>query len=204
MKAFKLLLLLAGCGCARPGLAQRTPVAPLSSGRVVAQPEAPARLSGVPIRSAAASASVATAPPGVRAAEPGPVFIINGRYLGTLSGVNPQRIAAIEVHRGANVPAKWRSLADRGILTITLKTNAKLRAKSLAALGRGLALRGPVSFLLEGLPISDTSLRVISSDIAALEITRLADHAVVNIRLVGPAPVVHPPGTIMIRGVANR
>jgi hypothetical protein len=115
---------------------------------------------------------------------------------------------------------QWRSLTVPGIISITLKAKPKLKvkARSLAAIKRGLGLHGPVSFEFDGTSIQDESLQIVTGAIAGLDVTQAmpgtADKTIVNIRSVpskqaGPQaapaqPKVYPPGTIMIRGLAQQ
>jgi len=204
MFSHKLVLLLAALG-GSPALAQRTAIAPLApvAPAVVVPPPLGIDLSGW--RPTRPAAPVPDQP--ARAVRPQPVFLLNSRIIvgSGLAKVNPQDIADIYVYKDANVPAKWRSLAANGIIALTLKphTKPKLKTKSLAAIGRGLKLRGAVSYQLAGLPIEDPTLRVATADMAGGSTWPTASGAVVNIRLVVPPPVVHPPGTILIRGVSS-
>jgi hypothetical protein len=205
----KLVLLFAALGSAGPALAQRAAIAPLApvTPAIVAPPPL-----GQPIDFGTSSQRFARPTTIVldqpsRGTRPQPVFLLNSRIIvgGDLAKVNPQDIADIYVYRDANVPAKWRSLAANGILTITLKPHTKpeLKTKSLAAIGRELRLRGVVTYQLEGSPIDDLSLRVATADIASLDTQPTDNGTVVNIHLVVPPPVVHPPGTILIRGTSG-
>jgi len=105
---------------------------------------------------------------------------------------------------------QWRSLTTPGIISFTLKTKPRLKvkARSLAAIKRGLGLHGPVRFEFNGAPIQDESLQIVADAIAGLEVTHAApgtaEKTVVNIHLVPSKPIVHPPGTIMIRGLAKQ
>jgi len=209
MSTRKLVLLLAVLGSAGPALAQRAAIAPLAP--VTPAVAAPQPL-GQPIDFGTSSQRLARPTTIVldqpsRVTRPQPVFLLNSRIIvgGGLAKVNPQDIADIYVYRDTNVPAKWRSLATNGILTITLKPHvkAKFKTESLAAIGRGLKLRGKVSYQLEGLPLEDLSLRVATADIARLDTQPTDNGTVVNIHLVVPPPVVHPPGTILIRGTSG-
>jgi hypothetical protein len=129
--------------------------------------------------------------------------------LGTIS---PQQIAKVDIYKQGGGPMQWRSLAVPDIVSLTLKTKPrlKIKAKSLAAIRRGLGLHGPVRFELNGAPIQDESLQIVTEAVAGFDVTRAtpatAAKTVVNIRLVPykPKPIVHPPGTIMIRGLAQQ
>ncbi|GAB3638366.1 hypothetical protein GCM10027422_39560 [Hymenobacter arcticus] len=138
---------------------------------------------------------------------PQPVFLVDARIIigNSLSQLNPQDIADVQVYKDRNAPAKWRSLTTNGLIAITLKPRAKpkLKTESLAAIGRKLKLRGPVSYQLEGLPLDDLALRVVTADIAGLDTQPGTSGTLVNIHLVVPPPAVHPPGTIMLRGASG-
>jgi hypothetical protein len=203
MSAHKLLFLLAALGSAGPVLAQRPAIAPL----------APA---GVPVAAPPPGAAITSRPPAQsapafdqpsRPSRPQPVYLVNDRIIvgGHLGQLNPQDIASLRVYKGADAPAKWRSLTTPGIIAITLKPRAKwkLKTESLAAIKRGLKVRGPVSYQLDGQPLEDLSLRITTADIAGLDAQPTASGTVVNVRLVGSPPAVHPPGTIMIRGTSG-
>jgi hypothetical protein len=201
----RLLFLLATCGSVSATLAQRPAVAPLAP--VVPVIAAPRQLGiEVPTKSPARPAAPAFDQPS-RTVRPQPVFLINSHVIvgSGLAKVNPQDIADITVYKGFEAPAKWRSLTENGILAITLKPHVKpaLKTESLAKIGKRLKLRGPITYQLEGLPLEDLTLRVATADIARLDTQQTGISTVVNIHLVVPPPVVHPPGTIMIRGASG-
>ena len=201
----KLWLLLAALGSTGSVLAQRLAVEPLAPAVVpVAAPPGVDITRRPPARPAA---PVSDQPP--RSIRPQPVYLINFHVIvgGGLGKLNPQGIADFQVYRGnsARVPTNWRSLTTNGIIAITLKPHRKpkFKAESLAAIGRGLKLRGPVSYQLDGLPLEDLTLRVATADIARLDAQPTASGTVVNIHLAVPPPAVHPPGTIIIRGTTG-
>lgn len=217
------LLLVAGCLVGHLGWAQQASVAPLAP--VVPVVALPRLDLGAEVQTErpAAPAPTATSPQQSRPTIPEPVVILNGRYLtGTnaLGTLNPKQIDKLEVYRVGSSPMQWRSLTAPGILSITLKAKPrlKLKAKSLAAIKRGLGLHDPVRFEFNGAPIDDESLQILTSTIAGLDVTQAtpgtAAKTVVNIRSVpfkpaGPQaapaqPEVHPPGTIIIRGLAQQ
>ncbi|MCC3159873.1 hypothetical protein LJ737_21710 [Hymenobacter sp. 15J16-1T3B] len=140
---------------------------------------------------------------------PGPVYIINERYVvgdNGLRAISPQSIRRVVVYKNGSAPAKWRSLAYYGILSITLTTKVRPDSKSQAQLRRWLKLSGPVRFQVDGQLLEDDSLRVATAAIATLEIRRgatAADETIVNIRLVRLPPPPVPPGQIRIRGLAH-
>jgi len=117
-------------------------------------------------------------------------------------------------------PLQWRSLTAPGILSLTPKAKPKLKvkARALAAIKRGLGLHGQVRFEFNGAPIQDESLQIVTGSIVGLDVTQAApgtaDKTVVNIRSmpfkpagsqVAPLqPKTYPPGTIMIRGLAQQ
>ena len=204
----KLVFLLMACGSTGHVLAQRAAIAPLAP--VVSSMAAPPL--GLPLDFTTPS-QVTTRPSTLvldrpsSTARPQPVFLLNSRLIigGGLGQLNPQDITDIKVYKGADAPAKWRSLTTNGIIVLTLKphTKPKFKTKSLAAIGRELKLRGIIAYQLEGLPIEDLNLRVAAADIAQLDTQQTATGTVVNIHLAVPPPVVHPPGTILIRGASG-
>lgn len=194
MSFCKLLRLVVVLGSASPVLAQRPAVAPLV-------PVVP--LGTVITKQPATGPAASGSDQPSRPVQPEPVFLVNSRVIvGRASAINPRDIADIHVYKGLEAPAKLRSLTAYGIIAITLKpcVTSKLKTKSLAAIRRGLQVRGPVCYQLEGLPLEDLTLRVVTADIAGLDTQSTASGTVVNIHLAVPPPVVHPPGTILIRG----
>lgn len=212
-QAASLLLTATSCLVGHLGWAQQAPIAPLAPvAPVVASPKSDL---GVEIQTkpSAALAPPATTPQQNRPVIPEPVVILNGRYLtgmSVLGAINPQQIDKLEIYKSGSGPVQWRSLTTPGIISLTLKTKPKLKvkARSLAAIKRGLGLHGPVRFELNGASIQDESLQIITDAIAGFDVTQAApgtaDKAVVNIRLSPHNPIVHPPGTIMIRGLAQQ
>lgn len=200
----KLVFLLAACGIGSPALAQRTVIAPLAP--VVPAVAAPPLGTDI-YNPHPAQAAAPTAEQPSRAVRPQPVFLINSNLIvgGGLVKINPQDIADIIVYKDPKVPAKWRSLTANGIIAITLKPDVKAlpKSKSLPEIGESMKLRGPITYQLEGLPIDDQALRVATADIAQLDTQQTATGTVVNIHLAVPPPVVHPPGTILIRGASG-
>jgi hypothetical protein len=201
------LLLAASYLGAQPGHAQRAAVAPLAP----LPPVAPPRL-GVPLtRRAPAASSSEARPEPVRIYKP--VYLLNshiviGDSLFRSLNLNPNKIKEIMVYKGGNMPVQWRSLAEHGVIDITLPASFKPKTKSLAAIKRQLKLKGPARFELDELPLQDMTLRVATIDIAGLDVTPPAaagGSTVVNIRLVRlkPKPHAYPPGTIFIRGISS-
>jgi hypothetical protein len=218
-----MLLTAASCLIGHLGWAQQAPIAPLAPAAPVVAP--PVSNLGVKIetKQSAVPAPTATTPPQRQSAISDPVYLINGHYIGgsgVLSTINPQEIDKIEVYKQGDGPAQWCSLTASGIVSLTLKAKPKLKlkARSLAAIKRGLGLHGPVRFEFNGAPIQDESLQIVTSAIAGLDVTQpalgTADKTVVNIRSTafkpaGPQavpaqPEIHPPGTIIIRGLARQ
>jgi hypothetical protein len=196
-----LYLVFCLCGSAMASLAQQAP------------PALPPPV-GAEIRTQRVVTPAATAPQD-RPSFPEPVYIINGRYIGgsdALVKINPQQVAKIEIYKQGQGPTQWRSLTTPGIVSLTLKAkpNVKWKAKSLSAIKRRLRLHGPVQFELNGASIQDESLQIVTEAVAGFDVTRAtpdtAAKTVVNIRLVPykPAPHSYPPGTIMIRGLAQQ
>jgi hypothetical protein len=218
-----LLLTTAFCLAERLGWAQQAPVVPLAPVAPVAAPPASGLGIEIQAKPAAAPAPLGITPQPSRPIIPEPVIILNGRYLtstNALGAINSQQIDKVEVYKEGSGPMQWRSLTVPGILSITLKAKPKLKmeARSLGAIKRGLGLHGPVQFEFNGAPIQDESLQIVTGVIAGLDVTQAtpgtADKTVVNIRSLpfkpaGPQavpaqPEVHPPGTIMIRGLARQ
>lgn len=197
-----LFLVFCLCGSTTASLAQQTPPA-------LTPPV------GAEIQTQRVATPGSTTPQQNRPAIPEAVIILNGRYLtgvNMLGTINPQQIAKIEVYKQGQGPAQWRSLTTTGILSITLKAKprVKLKARSLAAIKRRLKLHSPVRFELNGAPLQDESLQIVTEAIAGFDVTHTTSDSaiktVVNIRLVPykPAPHSYPPGTIMIRGLAQQ
>jgi len=194
-----LFLVFCLCGSTTASLAQQTPPA-------LTPPV------GAEIRTQRVATPAATASQD-RPNIPEPVVIINGRYIGSsdaLGKLNPQQIAKIEIYKQGQGPTQWRSLTIPGIVSLTLKAkpNVKWKAKWLAAIKRSLKLRGPVQFELNGAPLQDESLQIVTEAVAGFDVIRAAPGTVagtvVNIHLVPHKPTVSPPGTIMIRGLAQQ
>lgn len=210
-----LLLAAAVCLVGHLGWAQRTAVAPLAPLPLAVALPAPGLGVEIQTKQSAIPAPTAATLRQSRPIIPEPVFIINEHYLTSMSvldGINPQQIIKLDIYKQGGGPIRWRSLTAPGIVSITLKTkpNIKLKARSLAAIKRQLRLHGPVRFELNGAPIQDESLQIVTDAIAGLDVTHAtpatAAKTVVNIRLVPYKPIVHPrpPGTIMIRGLAHQ
>lgn len=213
-RATNLLLTMAGCLAEQLSWAQRTAVAPLAPSVPVVQP---VPSPGVLLNGRQAGVAVPRRPPETTTtattprAWPQPMFLLNSHIIivNELSLINPQDIGKLYVYKSLDMPARWRSLGEHGIIDITLKAGVKLKikSKSLAAIRRQAKVSGLVSFELDGKPIEDNSLRVAAAAIAELEVLHHDAATVVNIRLVPPkpAPPRHdPPGTIYIRGMASR
>jgi hypothetical protein len=130
-------------------------------------------------------------------------LIISNEYLAR--AIDPQAIQAIEVYKANDgAPAQWRGLAANGIISITLKEKRRLKSWTFSQLGRRLGLAQPVSYTLNGMPITNMNWRIARVAIGNIALTRGATGTVVELRT-GQAPkAVHPPGTIMIRGAAAR
>ncbi|UOR04963.1 hypothetical protein MUN82_18740 [Hymenobacter aerilatus] len=154
--------------------------------------------------------ATAPTPDTVRHDNSSPVYVLNDRFIvGGLWDVVPANIAEIVVYKGGEVPARLRSVMSHGVVSVNLKKRFKGNTKSLAAIQQWLKLRGPVAFQLEGQPLEDTGLRIVTDAIAGIDVMRPSvgqSTTVINIRLVrtNPRPTYHPPGTIMIRGNASQ
>ena len=211
-QAASLLLTATSCLVGHLGWAQQAPIAPMAPVAPVVAPPRSDLGAKIQTKPLAALAPPATKPQQDRPVIPEPVVILNGRYLtgmSALGAINPQQIDKVEIYKPGNGPVQWRSLTTPGILSLTLKAKPKLKvkARSLAVIKRRLGLHGPVRFELNGAPIQDESLQIITDSIAGFDVTQATPgtaETVVNIRLAphNPNPIVHPPGTIMIRGVS--
>ena len=202
------------CFVGRLGLAQRSAVSAIAPRRVTARPVAPAVLLGIEIQSGSQPAT-ATHPRTAPAARPfvsvpEPLYVFNSSVIvggNVLSGINPRDIKELTIYKGPiDAPWRWRGLAARGIIDFHIPT--KVKSKTFAQLGRWLKLTGPVSYLVNGLPVAEPNLRIAPAAIAEIQITRgtTTSGTVVNIRTAGlkPIPSEAPPGTIWIRGTAAR
>jgi hypothetical protein len=141
-----------------------------------------------------------------------PVYLLDSRVIigeNGLVAIAPD-IESVVVYKGSDIPARWRGLAEHGIIVLTMKHRVKQETKTLASLSRWLKLTEPVRFELDSLPLEDVSLRIATAGIAGLDVTRATaarSGTVVNIRLVrtGPTPPADPAGPvrIFIRGTAG-
>ncbi|RYY14775.1 MAG: hypothetical protein EOO36_13715 [Cytophagaceae bacterium] len=146
-----------------------------------------------------------------------PVWLLDYQVIigeNELSVIKPGEIKKIDIYKANNIPAKWRGLAEHGIVALTMKHRVKLKTTTLSSLSRWLHLAGPVRFKLDGLPLEDPALRIALAGIAGLDVTRATPTApgtVVDIRLVRTGPTPPPPGPvvpgqplrILIRGTAG-
>ena len=204
-------LLVASCMVGHSGWAQQAPVAPLAPVTpVVVSPASGLRVETQTKQSAELALAAVTLKQN-RPVIPEPVYIINGHYLSNsnmLREIKPQQIAKIDIYKQGQGPMHWWSLTSRGIVNITLKHRVKVKAKSLASIKREFGLHGPVRFELNGAAIQDELLQIFTDAIAGFDVTSAtpgtSEKTVVNIRLVPYQPKVYPPGTIMIRGLAQQ
>ncbi len=211
------LLLTICCLAGRSGLAQRAAVAPLV-------PRAPAVLPPVPVvdvlgappaRSSAPPATVAAVPrPAV--VVPGPLFILNSSVIidNDLAGINPDEIQQLRVYKGPSAPpGAWRSLTTYGIIDITPKKKgrAQVKSRTLAEIGQLFGAPAPVRYSINGMPVSEASIRVANASIGEVKLTRAATPGAVtwvDIQITHrtpPPPAPDPSGKprIMIRGTAS-
>ncbi|MEJ7665125.1 MAG: hypothetical protein WKG07_39195 [Hymenobacter sp.] len=111
---------------ARPGLAQRAPVAPLVP--VVVTPLAPVVVMGQSVpaaRQPTVAVRIVDFPSRTRM--PSPLYLVNSKIIisdGTLASINPQDIAKITVYKDDKMPASWRTTLTNGVLDILLKKGA--------------------------------------------------------------------------------
>jgi hypothetical protein len=130
-------------------------------------------------------------------------LIISNEYL--VKAIDPQAIHAIQVYKAnGSTPAQWRGLATNGIISITLKQKRRLKSWTFSQLGRRLQLAQPVSYTLNGMPITDVGWHIARVAIGNIALTHNATGTVVELRTLQAPKTVYPPGTIMIRGMASR
>lgn len=202
-KALWLGCCLSGHDC----LGQHGPIAPLppSQPAVVV----PAPWQGVVITKAAPAAAAPMARP-ARPVTPGPLLLLDTRLLiggNYLAKVNPQDIQSLRLYKEpATTPAPWGELARYGIIDITLKKPLRGPSQRLAQLGKWLRARG-AAYLVNGMTVTNTSLRIATSAIKEITISYTLAGPVISVQVFSLADMPatpHPPGTIMIRGTASR
>ena len=213
------LLLTTCCLAGLPGLAQRAAVAPIAPKVATVLPTAPA-YQGVAIDPSATSRSASPSGPKTTsyrpAAQPDPLYILNSQVIigNGLQEILPNDIEKLAIYKGgADTPSKWRSLTEYGIISITLKAKSKTRieAKTLAQIGKGLKLEGPVSYLINGMPVGEADLRIATAAIGEVKVMRATptnSTTLVNIQIahytpLPPAPDPSGKPRIMIRGTAS-
>lgn len=183
------------------------PIVPRTS--VVLPPEKPTDIpvkAGMqPARSAAESAS-APSKAAAHSRVTQPLYILNSTLIiGGELYIKPADINKLEVYKSPNVPAKWASLGANGLIVFTMKTKVKTKSWSFRQLGRRVGATGPVSYSVNGLPIAGAALRIATNAIGEIKITRATPavpNTQVDIIITQPKRVMHPAGTIMIRGTA--
>ncbi|WP_201982358.1 hypothetical protein [Hymenobacter rubidus] len=208
------LLLTTCCLAWLPGMAQPAAVAPIAPKLATVSPDAPAR-QGVAVTPPPPDARPVPAAALVRpAATPGPLVLLNSSIVIDLTNpaINPNDIDKLRIYKGADAPPQWRPLTAYGIIDITMKRKAKLKvtSRTLARIGRSLALSGTISYAVNGMPVAWTDLRIANDAIARIDITRAVasgSDVLVDVRIsnhIPPPPAPDPSGKprIMIRGTA--
>lgn len=150
------------------------------------------------------------------AAQPDPLYILNSQVIIDNSFLNimANDIEKLYVYKGGpDTPLKWRSLANYGIINITLKDKSQTRpeTKTLAQIGKWLQLSGPVSYSINGMPVGEADLRIATAAIGEVKVTwatSTTPNTLVDIRIAHhtpPPPAPDPSGKprIMIRGTAS-
>ena len=209
-------LVLALSLAARPGQAQQADLTPLLPVQPrLLRPDGPGGAAkGVaaptPTEAAVAKRCRSSVPPPSRI-----LIVLNSQLIASLSGLSdlsPNDIENMAVYKGGGptnaTPAQWRELDANGLFAINLKKHVKVRLKSqtLAQLGRHLQAQGPVSYTINGLPTTNSSLRIATISIEEVKLARTAAGTTVGVWLredIQPTRT-YPPGTIMIRGTASR
>ena len=206
-------LVLALCLAARPGHAQQadlTPLAPVQP--QLRWPDVPARGVAVPTGTevAVAKRCRSSVPPPSRV-----LVLLNSQLIASLGGLgdfNPNDIENVTVYKGGGpinpTSAQWRGLDANGLIAIKLKKHVKVRLESqtLAQLGCYLQAQGLVSYTINGLPTTNGSLRIATSSIEEIKLTRTAAGTTVGVWLreePSQPTQAYPPGTIMLRGTAS-
>ncbi|MBJ6110260.1 hypothetical protein JAO73_14650 [Hymenobacter sp. BT523] len=199
-----LLLLAACCLAWLPSRAQRAAVAPLVPKATELQPVLGPRPPAAPN------------PPTVTyhpkpASLPDPLFLLNSMIIidNGFLGIKPTDISKLYVYKGADAPRKWRSLSTHGIIDIVLKdaSNAGPKTRTLAEIGQGLGLAGPVSYLINGMAVSDTDLHIAAQSIGEVKVMAAGETTLVDVQIIHRPPVPPAPDPsgkprIMIRGTA--
>ncbi|MDO7849977.1 hypothetical protein [Hymenobacter convexus] len=209
------LLLTTCCLAWLPSMAQPAAVAPIAPKLATVLPDAPVHQS-VAVTPQPPDARPAPAAALVRpVAAPGPLVLLNSSIVIDLTNpaINPNDIDKLRIYKGADAPPQWRPLTAYGIIDITMKRKAKLKvtSRSLAQIGRSLALLGTISYAVNGMPVAGTDLRIANDAIERIDITRAAASSLdvlVDIRIINRIPPPLPPDPsgkprILIRGTAS-
>jgi len=212
-----LLGLVASCCVSQLSTAQRMPIEPLTPVQPHVQlrrpspnPEHGNWKSGtrLPAGTTAQPASPASGVAQAAISRAQPLFLLAGELIiaPDFSGIQPDEIEKLRVYKGKDAPRQWRDLAAHGIIDITLKQKKKLKSRSLADVSKGLGLTGPVTYTVNDMPVADPSLRIAVGAIGQVNVTQSdligeATRLAISIKPPKPSPP-HPPGTILLRGMA--
>ncbi|UOQ65729.1 hypothetical protein [Hymenobacter volaticus] len=141
---------------------------------------------------------------------PQPIYILDSSVIiGDLSDFKPSDIETLAVYKdkSPDVPSQWTSLTVNGIIALTMKSKVKLKSWSFKQIGRRVGIKGPISYSVNGLPVTGADLRIATNAIGEIKITRATPTAPgtqvdITISTAQPSKSTYPPGTIMIRGTA--
>ncbi|MDB5271439.1 MAG: hypothetical protein JWP58_4479 [Hymenobacter sp.] len=211
---FYSLFVVAGLFTAQASLAQRAAVEPVTPRMPAVQPSGPMQ-SALPNQQPVAQVFAPTVRPVRPQAIPAPLILLNSSIIidESFLGVSAQEIGSLMVYKGGTAPLQWRALAAHGIIDVSLKSKraGKVKSQTLADVGKRLKLTGPVRYSVNGMPTTDTSLRIASQSIGDVKVTpATADNPLTLIdiqtarRIVPPSAVpASGPPRIMIRGTAS-
>ncbi|WBA40171.1 hypothetical protein [Hymenobacter canadensis] len=142
---------------------------------------------------------------------PDPIYLLNSSIVinGALEYIVPNDIDRVVIHKTDTAPEALHNLASTGIVDIALKKSSKsIKSKTFKQVARQQKVRGPFRVVLNGQLLSAaqaTTLRIAPAAIGQVQVTpATADDpvALLSIKLSREKPIQHPPGAIMIRGMA--
>lgn len=144
---------------------------------------------------------------------PDPLYLVNSTIVvnGALGHIIPNDMDKMMIYRSGTAPELLNSLTSTGIIDMMLKKSSKaIKSKSFKQVARQQKVRGPFRVALNGQLLSAaqaTTLRIAPAAIGQVQVTpaTVADPAAllsITLAKYKPVPKQHPPGTIMIRGMA--
>ncbi|UOQ52910.1 hypothetical protein [Hymenobacter cellulosivorans] len=146
---------------------------------------------------------------------PEPLCIVNSTIIanGGMSGLDVTKLKSVVVYKSnddQDTPALLRGLASTGIIAITY--DGKVGSTSFARLGRQHGAKSPFRVVINGQLLDGAqqkTLRIIPEAVGQLQVipaSATTSQALVTIQLAKAKldTTKRPPGTIMIRGVAQK